>query len=148
MITTAGAMVSNTLANALLSAGTTSLPCSAACGAIVGEAAAGCGTSGDAAKSDVVAVATSTRVMREARIGSNLDSVQLAMFNSARLPRIHGVRDALCSASIDSTLAAFSVFLSSKMGISAAKGNGKEFVSHAPGYWPEEIGRASCRERV
>src|ERR1051326_7974381 len=45
--------------------------------------------------------------------------------------------EALQSASIDSTLAAFSVFLSSKMGISAAKGNGKEFVSHAPGYWPE-----------
>src|SRR5437867_3260870 len=86
MMTTAGATVSKTLANALLSACTTSLPCSAACGATVGGGG-DWATSGAAAKIDIV-VGASTVKIDNPRIGSNLDSVQLATFNSVRLRRI------------------------------------------------------------
>jgi lysine 2,3-aminomutase len=48
------------------------------------------------------------------------------------------VRRALWSACVDTNLSGLSVLFSTKMlTFAEGKGNGKEFVSHAPGYWPD-----------
>jgi hypothetical protein len=87
MITTLGATVSKTLAKALFSAWTTSLPCSAAAAGTVGVGA----TSGVAAKIDppkdgfavanIVLAAKSGLKIDNKRIRLDLDSTKLATFN-------------------------------------------------------------------
>src|SRR6266478_8561864 len=77
MITTLGATVSKTLAKALLSAWTTSLPCSAAAAGTVGVGA----ISGVAAKIDIVLAAKSGVKIDNKRIRLDLDSTKLATFN-------------------------------------------------------------------
>jgi hypothetical protein len=77
MITTLGATVSKTLAKALFSAWTTSLPCSAAAAGTVDVGA----TSGVAAKIDIVLAAKSGLKIDNKRIRLDLDSTKLATFN-------------------------------------------------------------------
>src|SRR5690348_2126448 len=78
MMTTLGATISKTLAKALLSWCTTSLPCSAAAAGIVGL-----GTpSGVAAKIDIVLSAAVVARIWMTLIGSKLDSIQHATFNA------------------------------------------------------------------
>ena len=79
MMTTLGAMISKTLAKALLSWWTTSLPASAAAAGTVGVAS-GC-AAGGAAKIDIVLHRTEMGI-RKKRIGSDLDSIHRATFIS------------------------------------------------------------------
>ena len=79
MMTTLGATVSNTLANALFNWCTTSLPCSAAAAGTVGVG----GISGVAARIGTVLSATIRNETENKRIGSKLDSIEHATFNTA-----------------------------------------------------------------
>src|SRR4029077_866495 len=79
MITTLGATVSNTLAKALFNWWTTSLPCSAAAAGIVGVGA----SSGVAARIGTAFSATIRNETENKRIGSKLDSIEHATFNTA-----------------------------------------------------------------
>src|SRR5690242_11130890 len=78
-MTTLGATTSKTLAKALFSWWTTSLPCSAAAAGTVGLG----GSSGVAPKSEAAPKVENVRKNRMKRIGSKLDSIEHATFNAA-----------------------------------------------------------------
>src|ERR1043166_4917411 len=78
-MTTLGATISKTLAKALFSWWTTSLPCSAAAAATVGPG----GASGVAPKRESAPKAQNVMKNRMKRIGSKLDSIEHATFNAA-----------------------------------------------------------------
>ena len=77
MITTLGATISKTLANALFNWWTTSLPTSAAAAGTVGVGAA----SGCAGKLGNALAAINEIIIDKLRIGWDLDSIQQATFN-------------------------------------------------------------------